>query len=97
MQSYDAQEIDGSQEEYTVQLAENEEIFGIYGVKDVSDHFTSFGIIAKVNRDFTRPEKPQPVAAAAEDSILLSPIQLSERSPVKVEEEKKQVKFTINP
>jgi len=48
VESYAAQESDGSQEDHSLLLEGNEEIFGLYGVKDASDHFTSFGLIAKV-------------------------------------------------
>ncbi len=44
---YEAQSTDGL-EESVQSLAENEEVFGVYGVKDVKDHFSSFGFILKV-------------------------------------------------
>lgn len=47
IESYEAQESDGL-EESNIELGPNEEIFGVYGVKDSSDHFTSFGFIAKI-------------------------------------------------
>ena len=47
IESYEAQIGEGL-EEQLIQLASNEEIFGVYGVKDSSDHFTSFGFIIKV-------------------------------------------------
>ena len=34
----------------TIQLGTNEELFGIYGVKDEEDWFTSFGFITKVKQ-----------------------------------------------
>ena len=45
--SYESQSTDGL-EDHTQTLAENEEVFGVYGVKDVKDHFSSFGFIVKV-------------------------------------------------
>lgn len=34
----------------TVQLGNSEELFGIYGVKDEAEWFTSFGFITKVKQ-----------------------------------------------
>mmetsp|Transcript_27227 Transcript_27227/g.36388 ORF Transcript_27227/g.36388 Transcript_27227/m.36388 type:complete len:116 (-) Transcript_27227:54-401(-) len=70
VESYEAQESDGL-EESTVELAENEEIFGVYGVKDSSDHFTSFGFITKMKHS---TEKPSPAKMVSD---LSSPLQLS--------------------
>ena len=36
----------------TFDIAENEEIFGVYGVKDKKDYFTSFGFIVR-----TKPQQ----------------------------------------
>jgi len=36
-----------SKEGPSFDIAENEEIFGVYGVKDKKDSFTSFGFIVK--------------------------------------------------
>lgn len=109
MQSYEAQESDGSQEEHTVVLENNEELFGIYGVKDDYDHFTSFGLIAKVLRNVLQLSKLM-TATPADTSDILSPFKLTEVSPVKFEmpksknrratemqTNKKQVSFTITP
>ena len=34
----------------TIQLGNNEELFGIYGVKDEAEWFTSFGFITKTKQ-----------------------------------------------
>ena len=36
-------------EEWELSLRENEELFGVYGVKDKADHITTFGYIVKVH------------------------------------------------
>ena len=90
-------------------LENNEELFGIYGVKDDYDHFTSFGLIAKVLRNVLQLSKLM-TATPADTSDILSPFKLTEVSPVKFEmpksknrratemqTNKKQVSFTITP
>ena len=37
----------------TIQLGNNEELFGIYGVKDEAEWFTSFGFITKTKQKQT--------------------------------------------
>ena len=38
-----------AQEEWELSLRDNEELFGVYGVKDKADHITTFGYIVKVS------------------------------------------------
>lgn len=41
----------------TIQLGNNEELFGIYGVKDEAEWFTSFGFITKTKQQKTAAEE----------------------------------------
>ena len=66
IESYEAQESDGL-EESTIELGPSEEIFGVYGVKDSSDHFSSFGFIAKI------PLQSDKIAPALKPVVAQSP------------------------
>ena len=49
--SYDP-DVNISKDGLAFDIAENEEIFGVYGVKDKEDYFTSFGFIVR-----TKPQQ----------------------------------------
>ena len=49
----------------TIQLGTNEELFGIYGVKDDAEWFTSFGFITKNMQQKPAAEEKKSEAASA--------------------------------
>ena len=71
----------------TIQLGNNEELFGIYGVKDEADWFTSFGFITKTKQQNSLAEEQKSASASAggasserNNQSLVSPLQLAQRN-----------------